>query len=725
MGQDWRSPGEVWIKTIEGWEPMKLLRKSHFQRHQNDPQQQQSTRQQQEDEISKRKTNETDENCDSNLNSQETNVLMDDIVVSSSLPKDYHRSSRRVRMVLPSSSSSSLSSSSLDANNTGNSSSSGDSDSDEPSSFVINSNSTSDPVPVPKTNKNGSVGLKLKEKTRHISGDSIGSAASLTSAMSTGSESMSSSPESSPTVADIIQKLQRSSSQPIPIDILKESSEQIEIYHTQPYYPITLNPTREVQGSNIISDAFYKLDFCNAIRDIRRFAYVSKLLHLLIRQNLTSLSGNATKALFWMLEEIAKQVASNKQNIHVIRELLVELREIVDKYLCWGRPLGSSQLWEQHLRTMERICDMTDAIEIVPPDNNGKPSWSELPEELIREILLRLSDYKDLERSAQACQRMNCLLNEEQHIWKQLVKYHFTKDQQRWALRMYEQQQQQQQTQSSHANRSKIMNQTKMMMAGKVTPTSTTNTNNNKKQNSLLDEYLCDDENNNNNNNNGKPQMDWEQLFHLLRKKFGLKEEYADCLFLCRYCRCLFWKSKNHPCILENPDLTRQVLVTSPLTGYTSQTSNTPPGNFAKITQNVLQQLQNRSRSFAGPIARQSSSPASASAAAAATASSLPPPQASSNVLRRRPLQQQQLNHPVIQPQPLPGGPVIVQNIPFFEHPLVIQRMNNNNNGDGDENRNDHNNNNNGSSGSSSSTFQKAPLHVPITPQAFLKFFSL
>lgn len=36
IGQDWRSPGEVWIKTIEGWEPMKLLRKSHFVRHQND-----------------------------------------------------------------------------------------------------------------------------------------------------------------------------------------------------------------------------------------------------------------------------------------------------------------------------------------------------------------------------------------------------------------------------------------------------------------------------------------------------------------------------------------------------------------------------------------------------------------------------------------------------------------------------------------------------------------
>lgn len=173
---------------------------------------------------------------------------------------------------------------------------------------------SSDPVPVPG-------------KRRHESGDSLTTATTPSTGSSSCSSSSSSSlmngssttpePISTTTkqqhdlngfsIADIIQRLQRSSSQPIPIDILKESSEQIEIYHTQPYYRITLNPTREVQGSNIISDAFYKLDFCNAIRDIRRFAYVSKLLHLLITQNLTSLSGNATKALFWMLEEIAKQ----------------------------------------------------------------------------------------------------------------------------------------------------------------------------------------------------------------------------------------------------------------------------------------------------------------------------------------------------------------------------------------------------------------------------------
>lgn len=68
------------------------------------------------------------------------------------------------------------------------------------------------------------------------------------------------------------------------------------------------------------------------------------------------------------------------------------------------------------------------------PEDESKPSWSELPEELIREILLRLSDYKDLERCEDACDRMNSLLTSERHIWKQLCKYHFSKEQLKWAL---------------------------------------------------------------------------------------------------------------------------------------------------------------------------------------------------------------------------------------------------------------------------------------------------
>lgn len=73
---------------------------------------------------------------------------------------------------------------------------------------------------------------------------------------------------------------------------------------TAPHCRISVR-TREVAMYNTISEAFYRLDFCNAIHDIRRFNYICKLLHLLITQNLTSLSGCATRVLFNMLEQVA------------------------------------------------------------------------------------------------------------------------------------------------------------------------------------------------------------------------------------------------------------------------------------------------------------------------------------------------------------------------------------------------------------------------------------
>ncbi|CAG2105461.1 unnamed protein product [Medioppia subpectinata] len=112
------------------------------------------------------------------------------------------------------------------------------------------------------------------------------------------------------TIAEIIARLQKSSSQPIPDAIMKDTTTNATANEAdwQPYCQVTLKNTKEVAGYNTISEAFYKLDFCNAIRDVRRFNYISKLLHLLITQNLTSLSGCATKVLFTMLEELAWQV---------------------------------------------------------------------------------------------------------------------------------------------------------------------------------------------------------------------------------------------------------------------------------------------------------------------------------------------------------------------------------------------------------------------------------
>lgn len=55
---------------------------------------------------------------------------------------------------------------------------------------------------------------------------------------------------------------------------------------------------------------------------------------------------------------------------------------------------------------------------------------------MIREILLRLNDYRDLMNSAQASPLMRTMLD-GQYIWKQLCKYHFTEQQLRMATDGY------------------------------------------------------------------------------------------------------------------------------------------------------------------------------------------------------------------------------------------------------------------------------------------------
>lgn len=81
---------------------------------------------------------------------------------------------------------------------------------------------------------------------------------------------------------------------------------------------------------------------------------------------------------------------------------------------------------------------------------------------------------------------MNSLLNEEQHIWKQLVKYHFTKDQLRWSLRMIA-------AENSFDPTSKH----------KSIPV---NIEIDQNADPIIDQ------------NGNKPILHWERLFHLLRK---------------------------------------------------------------------------------------------------------------------------------------------------------------------------------------------------------------
>ena len=70
--------------------------------------------------------------------------------------------------------------------------------------------------------------------------------------------------------------------------------------------------------------------------------------------------------LFVMLEEVAHQVSSSQQNLHILHALIQELQKRLVDYLSWGTKLGSELLWKQHSERLEHISTIATTIEIQP-----------------------------------------------------------------------------------------------------------------------------------------------------------------------------------------------------------------------------------------------------------------------------------------------------------------------------------------------------------------------
>ncbi|XP_052750031.1 F-box only protein 32 isoform X2 [Galleria mellonella] len=265
-----------------------------------------------------------------------------------------------------------------------------------------------------------------------------------------------------------------------------------------PHCHITIKCTREIAGFNGLSEAVRRLDFSSAVRDVRRFNYICALLELLLGgQRLTHLPGAAQKLLLSMLEQLADQVARSKQNLHALRALVVSLAALREgeRRACWGRPLGSRALWRHHDRAIARIHRIAAGIRIHEPGPEVVPKLHDLPEECVREILLRISDHRDLDAASSAWSVMASVCT-EQRIWRELVHFHFTQQQ--------------------------------------------------------IDTILAKDKDAEDKDGEDK-DVDWKKVFHQLRKLYGLREDaqYAETLSLCRHCKCLFWRSLGHPCIAD------------------------------------------------------------------------------------------------------------------------------------------------------------------------------
>ncbi|XP_014682015.1 PREDICTED: F-box only protein 25-like isoform X2 [Priapulus caudatus] len=208
----------------------------------------------------------------------------------------------------------------------------------------------------------------------------------------------------------------------------------------QPHVFIGCTGSRETSYTTSLNEALWLLDFGGAVKDIRRFYYVCKVLYYLITEKLSSLSGSAQKTLFKTIQEVLNQVVQTKQNTGTLKLLMVEL-SIAMKECLGGRHIGCSELWRNHNETVHRwqhkltMHTILDEIKHRQTDDDDERSLKlqDLPDDCIRSILRRLSNHEDVLNTSKALMlfagEQAQLLFEGQHLWRELCMFHFTDEQ--------------------------------------------------------------------------------------------------------------------------------------------------------------------------------------------------------------------------------------------------------------------------------------------------------
>ncbi|XP_042317814.1 F-box only protein 32 [Sceloporus undulatus] len=265
---------------------------------------------------------------------------------------------------------------------------------------------------------------------------------------------------------------------------------RIQYIHQEKWIYVHKGSTKERHGYCTLGEAFNRLDFSNAILDSRRFNYVVRLLELIAKSQLTSLSGIAQKNFMNILEKVVQKVLEDQQNIRLIRELLQTLyMSLCTLVQSVGKSVlvGNINMWVHRMETILHWQQQLNNIQITRPAFKGL-TFTDLPLCLQLNIMQRLTDGRDIVNLGQVAPSLQ-VLSEDRLLWKKLCHYHFTDRQIRKRL------------------------------------------------------ILSD-----------KGHLDWKKMYFKLVKCYPRKEQYGDTLQLCRHCHILSWKGTDHPCTANNPE---------------------------------------------------------------------------------------------------------------------------------------------------------------------------
>ncbi|KAL3318265.1 F-box only protein 32 [Cichlidogyrus casuarinus] len=217
-----------------------------------------------------------------------------------------------------------------------------------------------------------------------------------------------------------------------------------------------------------LGDALLGLDIKTAIKDVRRFAYVIKIIQILLLTKFHSLSGRAQMFILELIREVVKEVLTTGNQTRMAKDLLAQLGSTLDEHKY--NHIGGDALWLNHsssLREMNDLIEKNSSDPTTPMDtanleslgrprvrlrgthsasyssfssfNQTKRHISEssqeklktlqyLPDECIDMIIFNLQMPKDLETLGTACPLLSTLINDDL-VWRRIVYQNFNEDQ--------------------------------------------------------------------------------------------------------------------------------------------------------------------------------------------------------------------------------------------------------------------------------------------------------
>uniref|UniRef100_A0A9J2P7N7 F-box domain-containing protein n=2 Tax=Ascaris TaxID=6251 RepID=A0A9J2P7N7_ASCLU len=193
-----------------------------------------------------------------------------------------------------------------------------------------------------------------------------------------------------------------------------------------PHCYIKKGKSKEFVGCTSMSEAFHRLNLARAVRDIRKFNYISKVVQILVQEKLHNLSATARKSLLAIIQAMVLLSVEKDVHISTARSLVRDFATGLDGHLC-----GSPKLISKQMGTASDLLELISESKprTLAESEEGSTTFMDLPRELLSIILRKLPDHTSLLEVAEAHEALKAIVQGESKVWSTLCQFHFSQEQ--------------------------------------------------------------------------------------------------------------------------------------------------------------------------------------------------------------------------------------------------------------------------------------------------------